>query len=347
MDELEDAMRVAAIPLAEAERLIAEHFERERWPLWQRTMAWREIVRRASDVPFLAELVAEARRIGEHEELVEPDLRTRAWGDDDETLQPADAAADGPEAHGHTPEPDDDTAPPDDEPPPRLRAAERALAHKTRSLTVVLEELTNARNAAAVVRTADALGLLELHIVLQAGRMVMNRSVTTTCQRWLDTFQYRSTRAALDRLRERGFTILAADFAPGALPIEEVPLSSKIALVFGSEQRGVSDTMRREADGIFYIPTVGFAAYLNVSVAAGVSLFSIDRRMREAGLRAPIGEDEKRRLRRAWYASLAGRKRRDEYLRWVDRPPAPAPDHRPLPSREKAWTIERRGSSEK
>ncbi len=81
--------------------------------------------------------------------------------------------------------------------------------------------------------------------------------------------------------------------------------------------------MQREADGLFYLPTPGFTSYVNVSVAVGISLYAIDRRMRSAGLREPLSKRDLETLRPAWYAML-GRGNpalSERYLAWAKRPP--------------------------
>ncbi len=139
-------------------------------------------------------------------------------------------------------------------------------------------------------------------------------------------------------LRARGFRLLVADFGPGSVPVDEVPLDGPVALAFGSEQEGVSPRLAALADALVHVPTRGMTAYLNVSVTAAISLHAIDRRLAEAGLRRPLPAGEVARLRKAWYAILAGDRprRREEYARWLLSPPPPAPPRQDVPSREKA-----------
>ena len=59
-----------------------------------------------------------------------------------------------------------------------------------------------------------------------------------------------------------------------------------------------------------------------------MSVASLDRRLRDAGLREPLTDEEKSELRRAWYAALArdNAARRREYAAWLDDPPEPLAD---------------------
>ena len=323
MDEIEEAMRVAGEQLAEAEALIAERYERGDWRPAQTRSAAAELVRRSLDIPFLRDLVAAARSTGGDALPASPDFDGRAWsqGETHASLASRERFPDPAVESAREP------ALREAKPPARLRAAERALALRTRSLVVVLDDLVSSRNASAVVRTTDALGLQELHLIAAQGRVHLERTVTMLAQRWLDLFWYKQAGDALAGLRARGYRILVSDFGPSAQPVEEVPVSDRVALVFGSEQRGVSDAVREQADALFYVPTGGFTSYLNVSVAAGISLYAIDRRMQDLGLRRGLDPDDLRELRRAWYKALArgDGERARRHLAWLDDPPAPSP----------------------
>jgi tRNA (guanosine-2'-O-)-methyltransferase len=322
VDEIEEAMRMAGEQLAEVEALVAERYERSDWRRPQAQSVSAELVRRALDIPFLRELVQAARKTAEGALPASPDFDGRTWREGETRARLASSER----FPGH---PDAPAAPPphaEAQPPARLRAAERALVQRTRSLVVVLDELVSARNASAVVRTTDALGLQELHLIASRGRVHLERTVTMLAQRWLDLFWYERAGDAIAGLRERGYRILVSDFGPDARPVDEVPLGARVALVFGSEQRGVSDAVREQADGLFYLPTCGFTSYLNVSVAAGISLYAIDRRMHALGLRQPLEAEDLRELRRAWYTALArgDRERARRHLAWLEHPPEPS-----------------------
>ena len=320
MDELEEAMRACGEHLREVEALLSETYERDEWRGARRDSIEREIIRRALDMPFLRELVRTARTIGPDADLAVPDFEGRTWHDDESGAELRSIE------RGPRLEIDRDAEPPAGETPPaRLLAAERALAERSRSIVVVLDNLVNPRNASAVARSSEALGLQEIHFIQREGKLALERTLTTLSHRWLDLFWHREAAPTFETLRARGYRILVADFGLEALSVEELPLAERVAVVFGSEQIGVSAAAREAADGFFYLPTTGFTSYLNVSVAAGVSLYALDRRMREAGLRRPLEDEDKAALRRAWYTALArgdaARARR--YLAWLDHPPDP------------------------
>jgi tRNA (guanosine-2'-O-)-methyltransferase len=336
-DELEELMRAAGEHLAEVEALIAEAWERSTWRGRQRASIDGEILRRALDVPFLGDLVRTAWRLGPDADLSPPDFEGRPWRDGEAQSVLASASrGERREAVAGVP-PDGE-----ERPPARLRAAERALRDRTRSLVVVLDDLVGARNASAVVRTAEALGLQEVHLVQQEGRVALERTVTTLAERWVDLHWYPRAAPVLDGLRARGYRIWVADYGQDAVPLSAVPAQDRMALVFGSEQRGVSEATRAHADGCFFLPSAGFTSYVNVSVMAGIALHDVDARLRAAGLRRPLEPDDRARLRRAWYTLLArgDPERTRRYLGWAERPVEPAPPRGPRPARGGARAVD-------
>jgi tRNA (guanosine-2'-O-)-methyltransferase len=312
MDELEDLLRWMSAEIDQAERDCAVQNERSTWPAHQRQARPLELVRRMHDMPFFGEIL---RAASEHGSAHIPPAGDSGLVE----------SSGGRENGASWPVPGQALRPPplEQRPPRRLVSAERALSQRTRSLVTVLDQMTVPRNASAVIRTAEALGLQELHFVHAQGEFVPQRAVTKRCERWIDLRQSRRAAPLIEELRARGYRILAADFAAEAVPIDRVELSPRTAVVLGSEQEGVSEEIRAEVDGSFFIPTVGLTAYLNVSVAAAVILATLDGRMRREGLRRPLEPDDLRRTRAKWYRGLGGGKPRREaaLLKWLHRPP--------------------------
>jgi len=334
VDEIEEDLRSAGEHLAEIEALAAQTWERDTWRFRLRATAAADLVRRALDIPFIGDLVRAAWRVGPELSREAPDFVGTPWSEGERIHvhdQPSHAstrASTSPAYAQARGGPDETTARPTA--PARLRAAERALAHRTRSIAIGLDDLVSPRNASAILRTADALGIQEGHVVQPTGQPKIERTLTTRAERWIDLTWYRDPDAFVEAMRRDGRRILVADLSPEAESIDDVVLGDRVAIVVGSEQRGVSDPVREAADAHFYLPTVGFTSYLNVSVAAALACWTVDRRMRAEGTRHPLDEDDRRALRRMWYERLArGRPARAARHRaFLDDPPEPAPDRR-------------------
>ena len=332
MDELEDVLQVHGSRLADIDSELRELYQRGHWPASQERVAGAELVRRAYAVPFLRELIQEARGLDASQLQRPADGNHAPWTG---SVRHVDGTR---RRTGEAPLEPAEGPPPVSPVPARLLAAERALAGRTRSIVLVLEALTNPRNAAAVARTAEFFGVQGLYLIQPEGRTPLQRSIARSCDRFLDLHWYRQTGDALEALRAGGYRILVADHGENSRPVSEVELGERVAVVLGNEQLGVSAAMRAAADGLFFIEQFGFGSYLNVAAAASIALYEVDRRMRAAGSRTPLEPADRAELRRHWYQELAGGDagRAQVYRRWLEHPPDPAAVAPPPPSREKA-----------
>jgi 23S rRNA (guanosine2251-2'-O)-methyltransferase len=84
--------------------------------------------------------------------------------------------------------------------------------------------------------------------------------------------------AAMETLKERGLWIYGADM--GGAAYDAKPLTGPIALVIGSEGKGLGRLVRARCDGLLALPMRGQIGSLNASVAAGVLLYEIARSRR-------------------------------------------------------------------
>jgi tRNA (guanosine-2'-O-)-methyltransferase len=185
----------------------------------------------------------------------------------------------------------------------RVQRLEGALGARTRELVVVAEDLDKEHNLSAVIRSAEAFGLLEVHAVPKPGvELKITRRVSIGSEKWIDLFRHETPLEAHRRLRARGYEIWAADVHGEAVSLEDVPLDRKLALVFGNEKDGLDDASVRDADRVFSIPMHGLGESLNVGTAAAVSIYDLLARKRRAGLFRGLDPVERLRVRAAWYA---------------------------------------------
>lgn len=187
----------------------------------------------------------------------------------------------------------------------RLLRFEEVLKHRTRHLTVVLENVFQSRNASAVMRSCDGFGLQDVHLIEDIHPWVPNRGVSKGTNAWLTLHRYRSahdpTAACLDRLRNKGYRIAVTSPHVNGYEVTELPIDQPVAVVMGTEWQGVSDRLLAEADLHVAIPMHGFAESLNISVAAAVVLHELNRRLRSnESISWQLRDEEKRELRALW-----------------------------------------------
>jgi tRNA (guanosine-2'-O-)-methyltransferase len=155
----------------------------------------------------------------------------------------------------------------------RKERIDRVLSERTRTVTVVLDRLEDSFNMGAVVRTCEAMGLQEIHVV----RNLLvpfhpNGKVTQGCEKWIDLHVHGDFAECRAHLHERGYALWASAPGPGARSLFELRFDTKVALVFGNERFGVSPEVQEGSDGRFWIPMRGFTQSLNVSAAVSAAV---------------------------------------------------------------------------
>ncbi len=184
----------------------------------------------------------------------------------------------------------------------RVQRIEEVLDERTTSLAVVVEGMVDTGNIAAVMRTADGLGVQSFHAIDTAARYKHSRRTSQGAEKWLDRWRWESPADCVIFLRESGYRVLAADISEGALPIDEVDFSQPTALAFGNELEGLSGEMLAMVDGVVTIPISGFVQSFNISVAAALCLDAARRdRVTRLGRHGDLNDEVRRRLRAIWY----------------------------------------------
>lgn len=167
--------------------------------------------------------------------------------------------------------------------PERLERLRAILGARTRRLAGLLECVKDAHNIAACVRSCDAFGIQDLHIVPEPGATPrLSRFVATGAQRWVTIHRHADTAAAIAALRAAGYRIAATDLGGRTPPLmlDQIELAeSPLCLAFGNETDGISTELREECDVRVQIPMTGFVESLNVSVAFAITMHSLRRRL--------------------------------------------------------------------
>jgi tRNA (guanosine-2'-O-)-methyltransferase len=174
------------------------------------------------------------------------------------------------------------------------------IAGRTRHLTIVLEELYQSHNASAALRSAECFGIQDVHIIDTNRSFALSPSIAKGAAQWLDVHKHPSTLICFNTLKAAGYTIVGTSLHPTASTIHELPLDSKIALVFGTEQHGLSDDALKYADAFITVPMVGFTQSLNVSVAVGICLYDLTARLRTTSIAWQLSITEQQELTLAW-----------------------------------------------
>ncbi|ADU52390.1 RNA methyltransferase, TrmH family, group 3 [Thermaerobacter marianensis DSM 12885] len=171
-----------------------------------------------------------------------------------------------------------------------LDLLDRAAGAGQPPLLVICAEIQDPHNLGAVFRTAEAAGahgaVVPVHRSAPLGATVFKSSAGALVH--LPVAEVTNLARSVEQLKERGVWVVAAD-PEGAEPYDRWDWTQPVAVVLGSEGRGVPPLVRRRCDGRVTIPMAGRVGSLNVSVAAGVLLFEAARQRRQQGLPSPTG----------------------------------------------------------
>ncbi len=154
----------------------------------------------------------------------------------------------------------------------------RAKASSRAPILLVAEGIADPHNLGAIIRTGEALGAQGL-IIPQRRAAGVTSTVSKVAAGALEHFAIArvvNLNRALETLKESGFWIYGTVASEGE-PLHRLALDGAIALVVGSEGKGLSLLAQRNCDKLAVIPLAGKTPSLNASVAAAIALYEICR----------------------------------------------------------------------
>jgi tRNA (guanosine-2'-O-)-methyltransferase len=152
-------------------------------------------------------------------------------------------------------------------------------------LAVVMENINDPHNIAAVMRTCDAVGIQEIYVLntkINTHKRFGAKS-SSSAAKWLTIHQFTDAATCFSVLRSKYDKIYTTHLAADSIGLYDIDFTHRIALVFGNEHDGVSEEIRQLGDGNFIIPQMGIIQSLNVSVACAVSIYEAMRQKKLAG----------------------------------------------------------------
>jgi tRNA (guanosine-2'-O-)-methyltransferase len=186
--------------------------------------------------------------------------------------------------------------------PERFRRLRSVLDRRQPDLTVLMERVDKGHNFSAILRTCDAVGVLEVHAVSGGRGLSLHRASSAGSAKWMRVRLHEAIADALGVLQEGGHQVVAAHPGREALDFRAVDYTRPTAILVGTELYGVSVEAREAADLHAVIPMAGMVRSLNVSVATALFLYEAQRQREEAGLyRTPrLQPEDYRRILFEW-----------------------------------------------
>ncbi len=180
---------------------------------------------------------------------------------------------------------------------------DRIASERTKHITVAIENVYQEHNASAVLRSCDCFGLQEMHVIEKDNQYKVQRDIALGAGRWVDMFNYNQgtqvTKDCIDKLKSKGYTIVATT-PHTENTIYDLDLSKPIALVFGTERRGISEEVEKMADTFVKIPMYGFTESFNISVSVAIILNTLRQRLEQSSYNWKLTSEEQTALKIKW-----------------------------------------------
>lgn len=182
--------------------------------------------------------------------------------------------------------------------PERYQRINQMLDKRQPDLTVVMENVHKNHNLSAVVRSADAIGVHEMHAIWLTKKARLSGGTALGSQNWVKIHNHKTVGEALEATQGQGMQVVVTHLSEHSVDFREVDYTKPTAILLGQEKYGVTDEALDIADHHVMIPMVGMVQSLNVSVAGAVMLYEAQRQREQAGLynKTQVSAEERHRV---------------------------------------------------
>ncbi len=174
--------------------------------------------------------------------------------------------------------------------PRRFKRLKSVLNKRISDLTVLIENVEKPHNLSAIIRSCDAVGVLEAYAIFNKEKILTFNSTAQGSQKWVKINQYKETYEAIKVLKKKGFKLYGTNLNPKSVDYRKCDFNVPTAFVLGAEKWGISDEATNLVDEHIHIPMRGMVESLNVSVAASALLFEALRQRQVANKIPESGE---------------------------------------------------------
>ncbi|AZG72237.1 tRNA (guanosine(18)-2'-O)-methyltransferase TrmH [Shewanella livingstonensis] len=168
--------------------------------------------------------------------------------------------------------------------PERFARINQMLDNRQVDLTVCLDKVHMTNNIAAVLRSADCVGIHEIHAVWPDIDMRVSGNTASGSQQWVNTVKHYTFEEANQVFKAQKMQVLTTTFSDTAVDFREIDYTQPTVIVMGNERDGVSAEAIAAADQHIIIPMRGMVQSLNVSVAAALVMYEAQRQRELANM---------------------------------------------------------------
>lgn len=199
----------------------------------------------------------------------------------------------------------------------RLEKIEQYSKQSSDFILPVLQDVYQFRNAAAIVRSVEACGFHKIVALEERNEFNPNLTVTKGAETWVEVEKMKADLSSLQEIKDRGYELVSVSLENNAVELPDFEINSPVALLFGTELKGVSKEALALSDRTLSIPMFGFTKSYNVSVAAGICLYELKQKLLRSGRPFTLSEEKQLELKIRWAINTipSGTEIYEQYLR--------------------------------
>lgn len=164
----------------------------------------------------------------------------------------------------------------------RQNKLQHVASQRQAGFIVVLEDIHDPHNAAAILRTCDAFGVQDVWFIFNKEKAYnprrVGKSSSSSANKWLTFRVFKSVAECKAAVKQMKYESVGTVLRSGAEDFTKAKFRAKqIALWVGNEHAGLSEQAIAACDRLLMLPMQGFVESLNVSVMTAISIYEVSR----------------------------------------------------------------------
>lgn len=188
--------------------------------------------------------------------------------------------------------------------PERFEVIKSVVRNRTNYITVCLENIFHGQNASAIIRSCEAFGIQNIHVIENQCHFRPNVNIVKGSDKWLDIHRHNEDNATLNlikQLRKEGYRIAVTSPHINGVSANNYDVTNgKVAVFLGTEKQGVSQTLIDNADDFIKVDMFGFVESLNVSVCGAIVINSLVESLHNSDIDWRLTEQEQTIMLNRW-----------------------------------------------
>lgn len=161
----------------------------------------------------------------------------------------------------------------------RRKLVEEYYKNKLNDVELLVDNVWDPHNVAALSRTADGLGISRINLYYTYNKFPdmerVGKKSSSSANKWIKFSKVSDLNKFVSDKKGEGFAFIGTDFSKNAIDLTKFKFPKKCVVVLGSESKGISEEIKRICDSFVFIPMVGMVESYNVSVSAGIVMYEL------------------------------------------------------------------------